>query len=269
MLNEVFVGFSTTAGAGGLRSPIAYNLSMRYRHSMRGRRLFAGLLSAAMVWFSASVGVDAERQMDDEEFVRLLAVAEADKAVDRKRLSRLFFSIASTLNAGKNNVRLLQARLSFRDPSQEGVRDLSESRYDAYVANLVGFQSSGGRLLDEPGSDLVFYAAMMDGLQACWALDRYSRVVETYGATSEDLLTVLPSLEHPGLSARTMLLTSNRLRNMCAFIAPPRGFRRQNGHKNDGARMCRLPQKPPAKFSPCGALRSSRCHGSEVMPGLS
>ena len=195
MLNEVFVGFSTTAGAGGLRSPIAYNLSMRYRHSMRGRRLFAGLLSAAMVWFSASVGVDAERQMDDEEFVRLLAVAEADKAVDRKRLSRLFFSIASTLNAGKNNVRLLQARLSFRDPSQEGVRDLSESRYDAYVANLVGFQSNCGRLLDEPGSDLVFYAAMMDGLQACWALDRYSRVVETYGAASKDLLTVSPSLE--------------------------------------------------------------------------
>jgi hypothetical protein len=133
--------------------------------------------------------------MSDAEFVNALAVADSEEPVPRRRLAKLFFSVASTLDGGKTSVAFLQSRLSIRDPSRDSVRGVVSARYDAYAASVERFKGNVSDLLDKPDSPLLLYRVLTAGHRACWGLDTYIRLVETYGVTSSDLMSVLSSRE--------------------------------------------------------------------------
>jgi hypothetical protein len=70
-----------------------------------------------------------------------------------------------------------------------------EGQYARYEEAAGSFKAGVSRLLDAPGSRSRLYRALMNGHRACWRFDRYTRLVETYGASSGDLLSVLSSTE--------------------------------------------------------------------------
>ena len=110
----------------------------------------------------------------------------------------MFYGIAATLDGGKSSVQLLQSRIIVPDTSQQAVRSLMRSRYAEYGRSLVRFRQSVSELLDEPYSMLVLYRALQDGQRACWHFDLYNRLIETYGTSDTELITVLSSREACG-----------------------------------------------------------------------
>jgi hypothetical protein len=135
----------------------------------------------------------AARQTD-EEFIQTLEVQEGEP-VDLTRLARLFFSVASTLDGGKTNVRLLQTAVQVREPTAESVRAMLSARYVDYERTVASFKSEVAQLLDAPESRARLHAVLTAGHRTCWELDSFSRLVETYGASTRALITVLSSIE--------------------------------------------------------------------------
>jgi hypothetical protein len=151
------------------------------------------LLAGGLALGAAAGALPAQvATMSDAEFVDALTATDDERPVDRKRLARLFFSVASTLEAGRTGVALLRERISARGPGQESLRGVALQQFERYAAEVDRFKAAVSRLLDDPDSDLLLYRALMDGHRACWYFDRYTRFAETYGA---DLLSVLSSSE--------------------------------------------------------------------------
>lgn len=148
--------------------------------------LVAGLISAGVSGLPATAQDPA--RMGDDQFIRSLA--EEGDGVDRKRLARLFFSVASTLEGGRTTVGLLREGMLSRGPGQESRQATASEHFRNYSAEVDRFKISASVLLDDPQSNLVLYGALMDGHRACWYFDRYTRFAETYGA---NLLSVLAS----------------------------------------------------------------------------
>lgn len=134
-------------------------------------------------------------ESEEEAFVQILEAAPPDAEVDRKRLSRLFFGVAATLEGGKTAVRLLQSAPSARLLSTEAARGLSAARFQAYAEAVERFRGEAARLLDAPDSGAALYRVMVAGHRACWRLDEYTRLMQQYGVRGPDLTSVLSSTE--------------------------------------------------------------------------
>ena len=141
----------------------------------------------------AQVAPDPSK-MDDAAYVAFLEAADAD-SVDARRLSRLLFGIAATLDGGRTSVRLLQNAIVLRDPTQEHVRGTVRSMFGQYEVAVGRLREAVAGLLDRPESPGRLHEALVDGHEACWRLDAYARLTETYGARAADLVSILASSE--------------------------------------------------------------------------
>lgn len=130
----------------------------------------------------------------DDEFIESLGSDASARPVDRRRLAKLFFGLASTLDGDKSSVRLQQTHVVVAESSRRAVTGLLESRYEQYTQTLASFRQSVSDLLDEPDSLLLFYRVFMEGQRACWQLDLHTLMIETY-AGGADTLSVLSSRE--------------------------------------------------------------------------
>lgn len=161
---------------------------------IRVRRAVArGLLIAAVLAASPA----AAQTISDSEFIDQLGDTSTDEPVDRKRLARVFFSLAATLEGGKSSVRLLHANVIVPDTSRQAVHSLLRARFEEYVRSLARYRNSVTQLLDEPSSLLLIYRTLVDGQRACWHFDLHNRLIETYGSAA-DFLTILSSREACG-----------------------------------------------------------------------
>ncbi len=138
--------------------------------------------------------------MDDEQFLDFLeltppAAGEPWVASVQGRLAKLMFSIGATLSSGKANVRLLQGAMRVREPAAESVRGMVTARYEDYSDAVDRFRTDVSQYLDGPESVQRLYRTLIDGHKVCWRLDAYTRLVETYGVTVNDLVSILSSRE--------------------------------------------------------------------------
>jgi hypothetical protein len=133
-------------------------------------------------------------KMDDAAYVAFLETADAD-SLDPRRLSRLFFGVAATLDGGRTSVRLLQNAIVLRDATQEHVRGTVRTMFGEYEASVARLGEAAAAFLDRPESVLRLHDTIVDGHEACWRLDAYARVTETYGARPGDLVSILASSE--------------------------------------------------------------------------
>jgi hypothetical protein len=130
----------------------------------------------------------------DLEFIESLGDESSGAPVDRKRLARIFFSLAATLEGGKSSVQLLQGSVVVPETSRRAVYSLLRTRFESYSRALTRFKGSVTDLLDEPYSLLRLQRMLVDGQRACWQFDLHNRLIETYGADAS-MLSILSSRE--------------------------------------------------------------------------
>jgi len=159
---------------------------------MRLRRAGLALLLA---WPVGAVVAAEPAEPTDEQFVASLAAPGAAGPIDRRRLARLMFSAASTLDAGRSGLRFLHGRIVVSSGSAAAVGQLLEDHLAGYASAVSDFKRSATTFLDQPESLLGWYQVLLDGQHACWQLDVHQRVIETYGASAEDLMTAAASRE--------------------------------------------------------------------------
>ena len=164
------------------------------RSSYVGRAARAAL--CALLLGVAPARARAEGQTDDE-FIEALGDASNKMPVDRKRLARILFSLAATLDGGKSSVQLLQSLVVVPETSRQAVQTLLQARFGSYAESLTLFRQSVSGLLDEPESVLLLYRTIVDGQRTCWHLDLHNRLIETYGGNT-DLVSILSSREACG-----------------------------------------------------------------------
>ncbi len=174
---------------------------MQRTDSNGGHRQRARLAALGLAVLGATARGWAEppppSKMDDATYVAYLEGADAD-TVDLRRLSRLMFGIAATLDGGRSSVRLLQNAIVLRDATQESIRGTIGSACAAYEGTVARLGASVGSLLDAPDSPARLERALVDGHETCWRLDAYARMTETYGAREGDLVSILASSEACG-----------------------------------------------------------------------
>jgi hypothetical protein len=115
--------------------------------------------------------------------------------VDRRRLAKVLFGLAATLDSDKSSVRLLQTQVAVSDGSDRAVRSLLEARYADYLASLASLRSEVSALLDEPESLLLLYGTLTAGQRTCWQLDLHNLLVDAYAPGGAGTLPVLSSRE--------------------------------------------------------------------------
>ncbi len=130
----------------------------------------------------------------DEQFVESLEERGAGR-VDSRRLAKLFFSVAATLDGGRTNARLLQSVISDRDPAVATSRTTLANSYRAYEESVSRFKSEVSSLLDGPDSALRLYRTLTEGHRTCWQLDNYIRLVQSHGASTGEMISILASME--------------------------------------------------------------------------
>jgi len=158
--------------------------------------------AAGVVLLVAGATADAQlapdpSRMDDAAYGTFLETADAD-SLDARRLSRLLFGVAATLDGGRTSVRLLQNAIVLRDPTQESVRGTIRGVCVEYEAAVGRLREAVSALLDAPQSPARLNEVLVGGHEACWRLDAYARLAETYGARAADLVSILASSEACG-----------------------------------------------------------------------
>ena len=161
--------------------------------------LALGLAALLAAGVPASTDPDTSA-MGDEEFLEHLertAFRDDDprEQLDRRRLSKLLFSVGATLGGGKTNVRMLQSGMQLRESQSGGTREMTAARYTAYDAAVERFRGDVSMLLDRPDSLRRLHRSLTDGLEVCWRLDAFARLMETYGVSAQDMLSILSSRE--------------------------------------------------------------------------
>jgi len=144
--------------------------------------------------------------ISDDDFIEQLGDASSTRPVDRKRLARILFSLAATLEGGKSSVQLVHGNVMVPDSSRQALVSLLRARYGDYSRSLARFKGSVTELLDEPNSLLRFYRTLVDGQRACWHFDLHNRLIETYGSET-DLFSILSSREACGRLRRAVFQT--------------------------------------------------------------
>lgn len=158
------------------------------------------LVVAAIVLAPAATAQQPDTtSMDDERFLVYLgseaAAASGAPDLDRKRLSKLLFSLGATLGSGKANVRMLQGAIELRGSAAASGRGLVAESYADYDRAVEDFRGGASAVLDRPESDPLLFRALTAGHEVCWRLDAYTRLVETYGVSMQDLVAILASRE--------------------------------------------------------------------------
>lgn len=141
-----------------------------------------------------SHGEDLEGATADERFVESLASGREGPA-DPRRLAKLFFGLASTLDGGRTNVRLLQSVVSDRDPGAATARTTLSNSFQHYEKALSALKDEVSVLIDRPESAARLYRTLTAGYRTCWQLDNYLRLVQTHGASGAEMITVVPTIE--------------------------------------------------------------------------
>ena len=154
-------------------------------------RLLTPVLALALACVPCQAG---GKGMTDDEYIGSLGQDPGGLPVDRKRLARIFFSLAATLDGGKSSVELLHAGVVVPESSQQAVDSLLDRRFAEYERSLARYRGSATKLLDQPESLLLLYRTLVDGQRTCWNLDRHNWYIETYGSDA-DLLSILSSYE--------------------------------------------------------------------------
>lgn len=154
----------------------------------------ARVLALSLALSLAPQALAETEALTDDEFIVSLGDESTETAVDRKRLARIFFSLAATLEGGKSSVQLQHGNLVVPESSRQAVHSLLRTRFASYSRALARFKSSVSELLDEPYSLLLLYRTLVDGQRTCWQFDLHNRLIETYGANAT-LLSILSSRE--------------------------------------------------------------------------
>lgn len=175
--------------------------------------MLAGILVAASCGPTAAQAPSGTATMDDDQFLSFLESSTVDDgaALDQRRLAKLLFSIGATLGGGKSNVRLLQGAMRVREPSADSTREMVAARHERYDVAVEGFRGAASQLLDAPESVRLLFRVLVRGHEVCWRLDAYTRLMETYGVSANELLSILSSREACGQFRRA------------AFSAPVEG----------------------------------------------
>lgn len=179
----------------------------QYTHDVRhdgarGRRdALPGGLLALLLAVAVAIGPAAAQPAadggatTDDEFIESLGSTRATHPVDRRRLAKVLFSLAATLDGDKSTVRLLQSQVVVNESSGRAVRSLLDARYENYLDGLAAFRSEVSALLDQPESLLLLYNVLSAGQRACWQLDLHNLLVDTYASGRANTLPVLSSRE--------------------------------------------------------------------------
>ena len=176
------------------------------------RAVVAGVLLSAMLFPLAAKSPPDTATMDDEQFLSYLDAGTSDDgqhgpALDQRRLAKLLFSIGATLGGGKSNVRLLLGAMRVRDPAAESTREMALARYRHYDEAAESFRNASSRLLDSPESVPKLFRVLVDGQEVCWRLDAFTRLMETYGVSANEMLSILSSREACGQFRRAAFST--------------------------------------------------------------
>ena len=164
-------------------------------------RSFLALLASAILTLPAATQAAPDTSaMDDDQFLAHLEATEfrdddPRTQLDQRRLAKLLFSLGATLGGGKANVRMLQGAMQLRETQAASTRDMTAARFTEYDASVERFRSAASALLDRPESLRQLQRALDDGHEVCWRLDAYTRLMETYGVSASDLLSILASRE--------------------------------------------------------------------------
>lgn len=170
---------------------------LRTIHVTAGRR-FGCLILLWLTVFAVlprSVAQTPPRSADDEAFVRALEQAAPGEPVATRRLAKLLFGVAATLDGGRSSVGLLRESLNLREATRESVMRNADARFARYAGAVDRFKVSVSSLLDRPESMASLFRALATGHEACWRLEGFTRFAETYGAGGADLMTVLSSTQ--------------------------------------------------------------------------
>jgi hypothetical protein len=165
------------------------------------KRILPALLAGALfVLPAAGQAAPDPSAMGDEEFLTFLEdtpFREDDPRpqLDQRRLAKLLFSVGATLGGGKTNVRMLQGAMQLREGQSGSTREMTAARFAAYEEAVERFRADVSLLLDVPESLRRLHRALNDGHEVCWRLDAYTRLMETYGVSAQDLVSILASRE--------------------------------------------------------------------------
>lgn len=135
------------------------------------------------------------------------------------KLARDCFATASTLHAGLPSAGLLQERIYVSSRNRERIERVVRESYERYSGATRRFQASASELIDRPDDPATLFRALTDGFRACWRFDGFTRLVETYGASGKDLLTILSSVESCG-NFRDLAFDDAVLDRVLAALAP-------------------------------------------------
>jgi len=161
-----------------------------------GDRCTRGLILTLCLLGVAPAAAQPEMpQLTEEQFIESLGDRYSAHPVDRQRLARMFFGVASTLEGGQNTLLFLQSRVAPRNPSLRAEGSALDLQYKSYTEIVERFRAGASRLMDRPESPLHLFRVLMDGADACWQLDGYTRALETWGVNATDLVAVLTSVE--------------------------------------------------------------------------
>ena len=161
--------------------------------------LTAGLTALLAAGVPAATDPDTSA-MDDDQFVEHLERTsfrddDPREQLDLRRLSKLLFSVGATLGGGKTNVRMLQSGMQLRESQSGGTREMTAARYTTYDGAVERFRGDVSSLLDRPDALPRLHRSLTDGLEVCWRLDAFARLMETYGVSAQDMLSILSSRE--------------------------------------------------------------------------
>ena len=105
---------------------------------MKRSSLPRAVASTALLALALLVAPVQGAEISDDEFIEQLGDAATDKPVDRKRLARMLFSLAATLDGGKSSVRLLQSGVVVPEASRHALpktrRPKTRSRISAILS---------------------------------------------------------------------------------------------------------------------------------------
>lgn len=158
---------------------------------MRANRSLICALAFALLT-SVAMGTIAAAEPDDI-FLGRLESATAETPLDTPRFIQFLDSIRQTLWTARGGVRRLQAAID--GGADRGIRESLRRQYASHEAALARMQIDLPRLQQAPDDAALLFDLLRAGEEACWHLNRYRRVAESYGALPEYQVAVVPAAE--------------------------------------------------------------------------
>lgn len=158
------------------------------------RRSLCAAMSLVVLLSPAVIAEAVSGSTSDDQFIETLA-EQTGTAIDRRRLAKLLFGLAATLDGDKSSVRLLHERVAAPDGTERAVLGLLQARYEDYVASLDRFKAGVSELLDEPDSLLLLHRVLTAGQRSCRQLDLHESLLASYSSGARSAMGLLSSRE--------------------------------------------------------------------------